>query len=267
MSHLQQQEFVERVSKLFPEFFGEKKVLEVGSLDINGSVRHFFSNCTYIGVDIETGPGVDIVGMGQELEFDDEYFDTVISTECFEHNPFWEDTFRNMVRMSNGLVIVTAAGVGRPEHGTTRTTPQDSPFTTKIWDYYQNIDLNSFLKVLKLDEEFLLHNIEFNSKNRDLYFWGIKKSADFELRNGWHAKSYLDYGNKINFLVNEVLKISQNLVSIDNQHVSMSNKILAIEKQTRILAPLSRIYQKLIQSRFSIFSRMYQKVFMKKTSL
>ena len=46
---------------MYPEFFQNKSVPEVGSWDTNGSIRRFFSNCEYIGVDIAEGPGVDVV--------------------------------------------------------------------------------------------------------------------------------------------------------------------------------------------------------------
>jgi hypothetical protein len=42
MSHQQQLDFVASVKAQFPEYFSQAKVLEVGSLDINGSVRQFF---------------------------------------------------------------------------------------------------------------------------------------------------------------------------------------------------------------------------------
>lgn len=41
MSHQQQLDFVAAVKAEFPEHFSQTKVLEVGSLNINGSVRQF----------------------------------------------------------------------------------------------------------------------------------------------------------------------------------------------------------------------------------
>ena len=46
MSHASQLKFVELVFLAFPEHFTGSRVLEVGSLDINGSVRKFFRGWT-----------------------------------------------------------------------------------------------------------------------------------------------------------------------------------------------------------------------------
>ena len=87
MSHQQQLSFVASVKDQFPEYFSQTKVLEVGSLNINGSVRQFFQNPDeYIGCDLGEGPGVDIVCRGHELPYPDGAFDVVISCECFEHD-------------------------------------------------------------------------------------------------------------------------------------------------------------------------------------
>src|SRR5687768_8155525 len=99
MAHEAQAEFFERVKADFPDMFRWKNVLEVGSLNINGTVRVLFNNCNYLGVDLNYGPGVDMPVQGQDLEFPDDSFDVAISAECFEHNPYWKETFANMVRM------------------------------------------------------------------------------------------------------------------------------------------------------------------------
>ena len=107
MSHTAQLNFVERLSKEFPEHFNKAKVIEIGSLDINGSVRGYFADCEYIGVDVGEGKNVDLVCEGQKVDHPDGTYDTSLSCNCFEHNPHWVETFRNMHRMTkkDGLVF------------------------------------------------------------------------------------------------------------------------------------------------------------------
>jgi len=88
MAHTEQREFIFDVKDFYPEYFDNVKVLDVGSLDINGSTREFFSNSDYTGIDIGSGKNVDIVVEGQNYDAPDESFDVVISCECFEHNPY-----------------------------------------------------------------------------------------------------------------------------------------------------------------------------------
>lgn len=178
MSHFEQLQFLREVKSIFPDFFRNKKVLEVGSLNINGTVRDFFNDCNYIGIDLDSGPGVDVVCQGQHYDAPDKSFDVVISCECFEHNPFWVQTFFNMHRMTaqNGLVVVTCATIGRHEHGTTRTSPQDSPFTVlKGWEYYKNLSVRDFSTAFDLHKMFKSFSFRINDSSKDLYFWGIKE--------------------------------------------------------------------------------------------
>lgn len=171
MSHQSQIDFVASVKRKFPEYFTEKRVLEIGSLDINGSVRQFFDNCTYIGVDLGEGKGVDLVAKGEDLTFADDSFDVSISCECFEHNPEYIKTFNNMIRMTKGLVIMTCATTGRPEHGTRRTSPSDAPF---CGDYYKNLTENDIVVNCNLSK-FIKYGFSTCDSPADLYFWGITK--------------------------------------------------------------------------------------------
>lgn len=171
MSHQSQIDFVASVKRKFPEYFTEKRVLEIGSLDINGSVRQFFDNCTYIGVDLGEGKGVDLVAKGEDLTFADDSFDVSISCECFEHNPEYIKTFNNMIRMTKGLVIMTCATTGRPEHGTKRTNQADAPF---CGDYYKNLTENDIVVNCNLSK-FIQYGFSTCDSPADLYFWGITK--------------------------------------------------------------------------------------------
>lgn len=60
-----------------------KKVIELGSQDVNGSIRPLVDALnpkTFIGVDIEDGPNVDVVCSAEEIFscFEKESFDVVL---------------------------------------------------------------------------------------------------------------------------------------------------------------------------------------------
>jgi hypothetical protein len=173
VSHQSQLDFVASVKEKYPHYFKAKRVLEIGSLDINGSVRQFFEDCDYIGVDLGAGKGVDIIAKGEELTYDDGLFDVVISCECLEHNPEWVRTFANMVRMASGLVIMTCATTGRPEHGTRRTSPSDAPF---CGDYYRNLTEQDIRDNCDLSK-FAIHQFSTCNAPADLYFYGLCKQS------------------------------------------------------------------------------------------
>lgn len=177
MSHFEQHYFVNRVKQLHPDFFKDKIVLECGSLNINGTVRTFFDNCTYIGLDVGEGSDVDVVSLAHEYNMPDGTFDTILSCEMFEHDPHWNKSFENMIRLckSNGLIFFTCATIGRKEHGTFFNRPEDSPLTFNIgWDHYKNLTEQDFREYFNFDELFVEYEFSVNKTHFDLYFWGVK---------------------------------------------------------------------------------------------
>lgn len=180
MSHPDQMSFFALAKKHLPSIFDETRVIEVGSLDINGSIRSLFNPVEYIGVDLESGKGVDHVCPGQLLEFPSGHFDVVVSTECFEHNPFWIETLANMLRMMrpNGTLLLTFASLGRPEHGTHAERPGDSPFTLrKNWNYYKNLSEKD-LSYINLDGWLKDRVCIYNPIASDLYFIGLGRESE-----------------------------------------------------------------------------------------
>ncbi|NIF80751.1 DUF4915 domain-containing protein [Paraburkholderia sp. Cy-641] len=181
MAHQNQVDFCESVKARFPDFFSNALVLDIGSLDLNGNNKYLFDGCRYLGLDLMPGDNVDIVGKGHELALPDATFDTIISTECFEHDRFYEKTLNNAIRMlkPGGMFIFTCATTGRPEHGTARTTPHDAPFIQMMgdWaDYYKNLTEEDVRTVLDLDKIFSFYEFSVNHQTHDLYFAGLKKS-------------------------------------------------------------------------------------------
>ncbi|MFN0316543.1 MAG: hypothetical protein ACKVQA_16090 [Burkholderiales bacterium] len=179
MSHPAQRDFIQIIAKHLPEFFIACNALEVGSLNINGSVRDFFRSCDYVGIDVAPGRDVDLVCEGQNFGGPDNHFKHVLSCEAMEHNPHWRETFLNMIRVCapGGLVTMTCATTGRLEHGTTRTTPRDSPLTLSLgWDYYANRTKNDFLELPRFRSKFSAYKFWINWRSFDLYFCGLKTS-------------------------------------------------------------------------------------------
>ena len=174
MAHLQQRDFFQNLQSKTPEAFADVTVLEVGSLDINGTVRDFFASRKYVGVDVAPGRGVDVVCNGEDLDYPDNSFDVAVSAECFEHNPEWVATFQNMWRMTSTHVMMTCATEGRPEHGTRKSSPGSSPLTLD-WDYYRNLTEDDFREHFDLDTMFTEYFFETNAVSHDLYFYGVKR--------------------------------------------------------------------------------------------
>jgi SAM-dependent methyltransferase len=175
MAHPEQFNFFTKVKDQFPDLFSNTSVVEMGSLNINGTVRVLFENPKqYVGLDLGEGKDVDLVCKGEEYDAPDESFDVAISAECFEHNPKWAETFENMHRLirKGGLVTFTCASEGRQEHGTSRTLVSDSPFTA-LTDYYRNLNEEDFRPLVdKLGFDAVY--FEYYGGTKDLYFWGIK---------------------------------------------------------------------------------------------
>jgi hypothetical protein len=101
-----------------------KRVIEVGSMNINGSLRDLVKTlepATYVGVDFLAGAGVDIVCNAEDLAslFGRESFDVVISTEMLEHAENWQGAVTAMkeVLISSGILLLTARGPGMFLHG------------------------------------------------------------------------------------------------------------------------------------------------------
>lgn len=114
--------------------FTPKRVLEIGSRNVNGGVRDLFPDSVYIGVDIIDGPGVDVVGDATELDLPP--VDLVVTTEALEHHPnpglVIETAYRVLV--PGGMLIATMAGPGRhPHSGLLEGRP-------KPGEHYRNIE-------------------------------------------------------------------------------------------------------------------------------
>ena len=182
MAHWVQQIWCEKIKKLHPQYFKNKRVVDVGSLDVNGNNKYLFDDCEYYGIDVIPGPNVDVVCIAHQYIVD-KPFDVAMSTNALEHDMFWKQTIPWMFSSLNpgGLLFFSAAST-HFEHGTKRTTPEDSG-TSQMgieWEnYYHNIsevDIQETVDWSNLSKfEMTLANVVNNSREMDLRFWGIKK--------------------------------------------------------------------------------------------
>lgn len=115
---------MEFVTKSLPlDLVRDKDVLEVGSYNVNGSVREILEPLgprSYTGIDVVSGPGVDVVCPAENIKkhFEDREWDIVISTEMLEHAENWRTVVEQMRRAvrPGGLLLVTARGPGFAYH-------------------------------------------------------------------------------------------------------------------------------------------------------
>lgn len=98
-----------------------KRVLDIGSYDVNGSPRVLFAaSPAYVGIDRRDGAGVDVVSEAKDYQPDDgETFDIAVSCETLEHADTPADVIDCAWRSLKvgGLLILTAAGPDREPHG------------------------------------------------------------------------------------------------------------------------------------------------------
>lgn len=73
------------------------RVLEVGSYDVNGTIRPLFAGArSYLGVDWRRGPGVDLVSLAHEIPLGVGPFEVIASASMLEHDPHWEHSLTRM---------------------------------------------------------------------------------------------------------------------------------------------------------------------------
>lgn len=195
--HKEQIEYLNKIKEKFPNTFKGKKVLDIGSFNVNGNEKPWFENCDFIGLDLLPGPGVDIACPAHKYDEPNETFDTIISCECWEHNPFYKESILNAIRMlkPGGYFIWTCATTGRPVHGTktqdaidreNKKTAQGNSSENWItmpnvekenWDneYYKNVTEEDIREFCDVDSIFSSYEFEVDTNHCDLYFWGVKK--------------------------------------------------------------------------------------------
>jgi SAM-dependent methyltransferase len=94
-----------------------RSVLEIGSRNINGSVRSLFNGAAYVGIDVTDGPGVDLVENGATFTTECRV-DTVVCCEVLEHTEEAPAIVANAISLlqPDGILLVTCAAPPRAPH-------------------------------------------------------------------------------------------------------------------------------------------------------
>jgi len=176
MAHPAQWLWCEQIKKDHPSYFRNKRVLDIGSLDINGNNRYLFAECEYIGLDVVSGPNVDVVSIAHMYK-PSAPFDVVLSTNALEHDLYWQQTLDAMLTLLEPVgFLFFSVSASHNEHGTKRTSPSQSG-TTQMgpeWEnYYRNLNEIDISGALDLNQ---FYRYEISVFEKDLRFWGIKKA-------------------------------------------------------------------------------------------
>jgi len=104
-------------AKVWANDLAGKAVLEIGSYDVNGTIRPIFTG-PHTGLDMREGPGVDLVADSYDLPFPDNSYPVVVSVSMLEHDRYFWKTIPEMYRVlePGGHLILTTCYIGWPKH-------------------------------------------------------------------------------------------------------------------------------------------------------
>lgn len=111
------------VNNLLRSDIENKDVLEIGSYNVNGSIKGHIMSLkpkTYIGTDMREGPNVDLVCDVDDVlsKFGKGSFDLIVSMDAFEHIEHWKKAVSNLknVCKPNGKILITTVSKGYGKH-------------------------------------------------------------------------------------------------------------------------------------------------------
>lgn len=163
--HKQLMDWLKELKRGHSYVFRNRCVFEGGSMDVNGSPRSLFENCTYLGVDWRDGPGVDSVGLIHEFVPDaTDVFHTIVCTETLEHDPHWRLSLARMINLlvPYGSLVISAAAPGRTPH-----RKEHAP----DGEYYGNVEPVELLAEIWQTAQFQFTSLVLNTEHHDIYLF------------------------------------------------------------------------------------------------
>lgn len=146
-------------------------IYEIGSRNINGSVRGLFlDGAPYIGIDLVSGPSVDLVA--DAATYTPPYPPcTVVCCEVLEHTHEAAAIVAQAaaVLQMGGLLIITAAGEGRAPHSATDGGP------IRHGEYYRNLNAGELQRWAEAAGIETLKMVQ-SEQPADVYYVGRKRA-------------------------------------------------------------------------------------------
>lgn len=180
-----EQQWMNETRDKFPDHFKGADVLDVGSANLNGTYKPFFSQAgcsAYTGIDVLPFNNVDVVGPVHEYNPGKQY-DIVFSASQLEHDMYWKKSLMKFIELTkSGGMIIFSAWCALHRHGVVEQDPLTS-LSSKLdneWaHYYENRsvdDIKSIWTDKILKETFKEYFLGMNPyDDGNVVFWGIKK--------------------------------------------------------------------------------------------
>jgi len=169
-----------------------RTVLEVGSRNVNGSLRSYVEGlgpASYLGVDVIAGPGVDVICPVDRLvdRFGPDSYDLVFSTEMLEHVRDWRAALVNLktVTKPGGILLFTTRSRGFGFHG--------YPFDFWRYELSDVTALFADFETLALDPDLSEPGVFF--KGRKPKGWQNRPVDDYELYSIILGRRAVDVGS------------------------------------------------------------------------
>lgn len=156
------------VARTVQRFMPTGNVIDQGGRDVNGSPRLLFPGSTYLVVDLEDGPGVDVVADAHHWR-PETPVELVLSLEVLEHAPDPAGLLRAAwaCLVPAGRLIVTCATDPRVPHSAHDGGP------LRAGEYYANVD-DGESKAWLDDIGFIDVEMEVHRDRGDLYVTAVK---------------------------------------------------------------------------------------------
>lgn len=111
-------EWLMSIQERYGEFLANSRLLEIGSLNVNGTSRTYLKTKQHIGIDVLAGNCVDVQCDAEQTQFDPNEFDVLLSISMMEHNPRWREGLTHNLQWlrPHGLIVLSWGAEGNTKH-------------------------------------------------------------------------------------------------------------------------------------------------------